>query len=141
MVFSEPRPARARGVGTNRESMRNGVTLTMLLVAPSMLATTACTRTYDGSIVPTYALAASSSTADMSVGLVRADPLPPDRLYRFPPPPSPPPEAIAAASEPAPRRKAGLNLGGFVPRIETEPPRPVTCRNESRDGRIRFVCD
>ena len=125
----------------NRVSMRNGNTLAMLLVAPSILATTACTRTYDGSIVPTYALAASSPAADMSLGIVRADPLPPDRLYRFPAPPSPPPEAMAPASEPAPRRKADLNLGGFVPRFETERPRPVTCRNESRDGRIRFVCD
>jgi len=128
--------------------MRNSLILAMLLGASSMLGVTGCTRTYDGSIVPTYSLVSTTSTRDMSfssLGLVRNDPLPPERLYRFPPAPPPPPETIvvadASAAPSAPRRSAGLNLGGFVPRIETEPPRPVTCRNESRDGRIRFVCD
>lgn len=125
----------------NRTKMRNGNRLAVLLGAPLLLAPAACTRTYDGSIVPTYALAASPSAADMTVGIVRADPLPPDRLYQFPSPPSAPPEASPVASAPAPRRTAGLDVGGFVPRFETERPRPVTCRNESRDGRIRFVCD
>ena len=123
-------------------TIRNGTTLAMLLLgAPSLLATTACTRTYDGSVVPAYALAASPSMTDVTVGLVRTDTLPPDRLYQFPPAPSPPVEEAPEAAAPPPRRSAGLNVGGFVPRFETEPPRPVTCRNESGDGRVRFVCD
>ena len=123
-------------------TMRNRTMLVMLLLgAPSLLATTACTRTYDGSIVPAYSLAASPTTRDMTVNIVRTDPLRPDRLYEFPPTPSPPYDAEPAVASPAPRRNAGLDVGGFVPRFEMESPRPVTCRNESGDGRVRFVCD
>ena len=132
---------RGGGIGMNR-TMRNGTIFALLLLGtPPLLATTACTRTYDGSIVPAYSLAASPEATDLTLNIVRTDPLPPGRLYEFPPSPPSPPEAAPAASAPGPRRTAGLDVGGFVPRFEMESPRPVTCRNESRDGRIRFVCD
>ncbi len=122
--------------------MRNSVTLSLLLLgSPTLLASGGCTRTYDGSLVPTYALSSNLSATDVSLGFVRADPLPPERLYRFPPAPPPPPGDIETVADRTQSRSAGLAVGGFVPRIETEPPRPVTCRNESADGRIRFVCD
>jgi hypothetical protein len=126
----------------DRTSMRNGVTLGLLVLgSPLLVASGGCTRTYDGSLVPAYALSSSHSATNVSLGLVPADPLPPDRLYRFPPPPPPVPGEISDVADPAPSRTAGLAIGGFIPRIETEAPRPVTCRNESADGRIRFVCD
>jgi hypothetical protein len=112
-------------------------TLSLAMLLP--LGGAGCTRTYDGTIVPTYSLVMAPESGAAWMTLDKADPLPRNRLYRFPPAP-PPPEPVAAAS-PAPRRIVSPRISPLLPKIAADAPRPVTCRNESRDGRIRLVCD
>jgi hypothetical protein len=107
-----------------------------MLCAALALPAAACTRTYDGTLVPAYELVPAAGRSHGWYQMKPADPLPPDRLYKFPPPPPPPPQADGRVERPPPRR----GHSRLIPKLEERAPKPVTCTNQTVEGRVRVVC-
>ena len=101
----------------------------------------ACTRTYDGTIVPEYYAQMISSGPIPVYQFRKRDTQPPNRLVRFPPPPA----AVEVAQAPKPQQVASKRVRSRVQPVAKQPAataKKVTCRRDSSDGGgTRVICD
>jgi hypothetical protein len=112
----------------------------------ALAALCACTRTYDGSVVPEYTAYRVTDGWAPHYVYRKTDTQPRSRLITFPP--APPPaeaEADVAAATRAPvarRRQVRRPPAAAAAPAPAEPARKVVCRRDNSDaGRIRVVCD
>jgi hypothetical protein len=111
----------------------------------AILALSACTRTYDGSIVPEYTAYRVTDGWTPHYVYRKTDTEPRNRLIKFPPPP-PPAEVQGDIADEAPARPAKRRQVRRQPvsagADPSTPERKVTCRRDNSDaGRIRVICD
>lgn len=110
------------------------------LLALAVLPLGACTRTYDGTIVPTYQtqFVREGVVPRMVVRRTPVDPATP--LGNYPPMPRAP-EAHAVTVDPSPRRAARPRGAPVVTQTRASAA-PLTCRQVvSPGGRVRVVCE
>jgi hypothetical protein len=111
----------------------------------AIAALSACTRTYDGSIVPEYTAYRVTDGWTPRYVYRKTDTEPRSRLIKFPPAP-PPAEVQGDIAAEAPARPAKRRQVRRQPTTAAAAPstleRKVTCRRDNSDaGRIRVVCD
>lgn len=118
---------------------RTAVRISALLFALCSIAagSSACTRTYDGSMVPTYVAESEPGSLVPKIKFLRTQVEPPNRLLKFPPVPAPP-EGTQQEGEPAYKpRRSGRK---FLAQAKSLP-RKVHCVNGTTDeARIRLLC-
>ncbi len=102
----------------------------------------ACTRTYDGTIVPEYTAEVVARSPVPVYRFRKTDTEPPSRMITFPPAP---PAVEQIAGEPVPPKRRYRSVPRKVQPVAKERPAPakkVTCRRDNSDaGRIRVICD
>jgi len=107
--------------------------LRVSLAGAALLAVVACTRTYDGTVVPKYRvkMVRTSALPRIAIAPTPVEPANAQPIYRFPePPPPPPPPALG----PPPRTIAR------APAV-TEREGALACRPAGRrGGRVHVVC-
>ena len=107
----------------------------------AIVALSACTRTYDGTIVPEYTAQMISSGLIPVYEFRKTDTQPPNRLVQFPPPPA----AVEVAQTAKPQKVASRRVRPPVQPVAEQPAataKKVTCRRDNSDGgRIRVICD
>lgn len=100
------------------------------------IACCACTRTYDGSIIPTYSAQINTARLVPVIAMKPNETRPRNGLVKFPPAPELPPQSLEKKAPIKKRRKPG-HLTGSVDRL----PRAVQCLKDTKtDVRIRLLC-
>jgi hypothetical protein len=116
-----------------------------LRIAVALCATAAlpaCTRTYDGTIVPEYSAEVVSSGPVPVYRFRKTDTEPPSRLIKFPPAPPPAVQVADVQAQPRTLSRRARPRGQPVAKAPAAPEKKVTCHRDNSDaGRIRVICD
>ena len=120
-----------------------------LLLAAALLAAGGCSRTYDGTVVPTYQMTVAHYVGVPVVTMQRTPLEQPSAALEaqaaaavFPPPPPAPAQATVASEVNVPPRRRTIARRAASSVVAAKPDTPLVCqKRESEDRPVSVVCE